>query len=123
MKRRPPRSTRTDTLFPYTTLFRSRQTVNVIFHDAQIRHRCGKVHIHHACKMAVKIVRSDVDIERFRRIGDLHRLPYAIPYGIDNGHVHRLLSEVRQELATAEQGFKSANGQMALPTNQGQKTE
>src|SRR3546814_16390984 len=25
MLRRPPRSTRTDTLFPYTTLFRSRQ--------------------------------------------------------------------------------------------------
>src|SRR3546814_9873943 len=27
MIRRPPRSTRTDTLFPYTTLFRSRSTV------------------------------------------------------------------------------------------------
>src|SRR3546814_20053176 len=27
MIRRPPRSTRTDTLFPYTTLFRSRNTV------------------------------------------------------------------------------------------------
>src|SRR3546814_17744464 len=26
MRRRPPRSTRTDTLFPYTTLFRSRDT-------------------------------------------------------------------------------------------------
>src|SRR3546814_10977427 len=26
MLRRPPRSTRTDTLFPYTTLFRSRKT-------------------------------------------------------------------------------------------------
>src|SRR3546814_3019038 len=26
MLRRPPRSTRTDTLFPYTTLFRSRQS-------------------------------------------------------------------------------------------------
>src|SRR3546814_14327674 len=26
MTRRPPRSTRTDTLFPYTTLFRSRET-------------------------------------------------------------------------------------------------
>src|SRR3546814_11239230 len=25
MKRRPPRSTRTDTLFPYTTLFRSKR--------------------------------------------------------------------------------------------------
>src|SRR3546814_3822634 len=28
MKRRPPRSTRTDTLFPYTTLFRSLQMVH-----------------------------------------------------------------------------------------------
>src|SRR3546814_5025660 len=28
MIRRPPRSTRTDTLFPYTTLFRSRPTTN-----------------------------------------------------------------------------------------------
>src|SRR3546814_8567025 len=27
MKRRPPRTTRTDTLLPYTTLFRSRQEV------------------------------------------------------------------------------------------------
>src|SRR3546814_20051559 len=29
MIRRPPRSTRTDTLFPYTTLFRSRATVQL----------------------------------------------------------------------------------------------
>src|SRR3546814_11093919 len=29
MIRRPPRSTRTDTLFPYTTLFRSRQRMAV----------------------------------------------------------------------------------------------
>src|SRR3546814_10071024 len=28
MIRRPPRSTRTDTLFPYTTLFRSRLTID-----------------------------------------------------------------------------------------------
>src|SRR3546814_9224728 len=27
MRRRPPRSTRTDTLFPYTTLFRSRHQI------------------------------------------------------------------------------------------------
>src|SRR3546814_5558951 len=30
MIRRPPRSTRTDTLFPYTTLFRSACSVNVV---------------------------------------------------------------------------------------------
>src|SRR3546814_18454005 len=29
MIRRPPRSTRTDPLFPYTTLFRSRQTISL----------------------------------------------------------------------------------------------
>src|SRR3546814_13266679 len=36
MIRRPPRSTRTDTLFPYTTLFRSthRETIDVAGTDA-----------------------------------------------------------------------------------------
>src|SRR3546814_8077026 len=38
MIRRPPRSTRTDTLFPYTTLFRSRQLHH--FHQ-QVVHRLG----------------------------------------------------------------------------------
>src|SRR3546814_8754447 len=32
MIRRPPRSTRTDTLFPYTTLFRS-SSRNIVAHD------------------------------------------------------------------------------------------
>src|SRR3546814_9470453 len=35
MLRRPPRSTRTDTLFPYTTLFRSKKNVD----DDEIRRR------------------------------------------------------------------------------------
>src|SRR3546814_14294124 len=38
--RRPPRSTRTDTLFPYTTLFRSRGRVRVDG-DADVRRRAG----------------------------------------------------------------------------------
>src|SRR3546814_9671437 len=33
MRRRPPRSTRTDTLFPYTTLFRSRSAGNACTTD------------------------------------------------------------------------------------------
>src|SRR3546814_10318126 len=36
MIRRPPRSTRTDTLFPYTTLFRSEQVVLVLAHRRQL---------------------------------------------------------------------------------------
>src|SRR3546814_20337271 len=36
MSRRPPRSTRTDTLFPYTTLFRSIAAANVCDEDVQL---------------------------------------------------------------------------------------
>src|SRR3546814_4535323 len=36
MIRRPPRSTRTDTLFPYTTLFRSAIGVDRIDHEARL---------------------------------------------------------------------------------------
>src|SRR3546814_16253261 len=51
MIRRPPRSTRTDTLFPYTTLFRSHQVVlgaagndAVAAVDDHLRHRLGVLH-------------------------------------------------------------------------------
>src|SRR3546814_11808776 len=37
MRRRPPRSTRTDTLFPYTTLFRSLRAVHRDLHRARDR--------------------------------------------------------------------------------------
>src|SRR3546814_11909622 len=37
MIRRPPRSTRTDTLFPYTTLFRSRPLARAALSAAQLR--------------------------------------------------------------------------------------
>src|SRR3546814_8363964 len=36
MIRRPPRSTRTDTLFPYTTLFRSKWLVGGFFEDYEL---------------------------------------------------------------------------------------
>src|SRR3546814_4577078 len=44
MIRRPPRSTRTDTLFPYTTLFRSLDAIDhIAYGSAQYAHeRCAK---------------------------------------------------------------------------------
>src|SRR3546814_1606225 len=36
MIRRPPRSTRTDTLFPYTTLFRSRAAIGAVMEGGRI---------------------------------------------------------------------------------------
>src|SRR3546814_9938608 len=46
MIRRPPRSTRTDTLFPYTTLFRSVGTIggNFFRTRAQAGYRSGNAH-------------------------------------------------------------------------------
>src|SRR3546814_7359438 len=44
MNRRPPRSTRTDTLFPYTTLFRSGLAVDcgcIIQRPRKIKHQTG----------------------------------------------------------------------------------
>src|SRR3546814_12397679 len=47
MIRRPPRSTRTDTLFPYTTLFRSRPDQPTM---GDWLHNYPEDHADHACK-------------------------------------------------------------------------
>src|SRR3546814_20149833 len=56
MIRRPPRSTRTDTLFPYTTLFRS------VVHWARFGHkrRSFPVLLHHAKSRSVRICWPEV---------------------------------------------------------------
>src|SRR3546814_2119922 len=53
MKRRPPRSTRTDTLFPYTTLFRSEpepgrslRLPRLVAPLGRIRTRSGRSNVH-----------------------------------------------------------------------------
>src|SRR3546814_6274302 len=52
MIRRPPRSTRTDTLFPYTTLFRSPITGDYAAKDGWIRLHANAPH-HRAAALAV----------------------------------------------------------------------
>src|SRR3546814_6781628 len=47
MIRPPPRSTRTDTLFPYTTLFRSAQGERFIFMARLKFSRCRRQEAHH----------------------------------------------------------------------------
>src|SRR3546814_3053048 len=56
MIRRPPRSTRTDTLFPYTTLFRSRGSRkhsralrHAVVGDPGCRARCGSAKVRGRC--------------------------------------------------------------------------
>src|SRR3546814_5036232 len=59
MIRRPPRSTRTDTLFPYTTLFRSELT-------ELIRPALGGLIVQRLCglKDQLKIITLDGDLEQ-----------------------------------------------------------
>src|SRR3546814_8393468 len=66
MIRRPPRSTRTDTLFPDTSLFRSR-----------VRHRL---------LLAVDEIAQGLDhggVDRRRLVGSEHRLPARVSAGLD----------------------------------------
>src|SRR3546814_15373667 len=83
MIRRPPRSTRTDTLFPYTTLFRSELryypcgnvTAGIVLgcdHGHMIRRLQGKqprlgCAIARKTFIAIEMVRSDV--EQYRHVG------------------------------------------------------
>src|SRR3546814_4395978 len=66
MRRRPPRSTRTDTLLPYTTLFRSFLRVDVVLQLIQILDlRDAQVHV-----VAVVAERRGV-VRRLQRLGQL----------------------------------------------------
>src|SRR3546814_1396435 len=74
MKRRPPRSTRTDTLFPYTTLFRSAQPHKAIpakfLYDAQ-----GSALFDAICELPEYYPRSE---EHTSELQSLMRISYAV---------------------------------------------
>src|SRR3546814_1036537 len=68
MIRRPPRSTRTDTLFPYTTLFRS------LFRSHRAKSRCrGATH-----NRRVSRLRSTRSEEHTSELQSLMRISYAV---------------------------------------------
>src|SRR3546814_11965232 len=68
MIRRPPRSTRTDTLFPYTTLFRSRHQVVVRQDAAALVHGL----LHHRAQLVASAPR--VVVKRLGQLGHLDQL-------------------------------------------------
>src|SRR3546814_2095148 len=62
MLRRPPRSTRTDTLFPYTTLFRSDRRAR----EPDSRRRLSLYEAHHL--VAAGVAEAGVQLGRARRV-------------------------------------------------------
>src|SRR3546814_1551034 len=74
MIRRPPRSTRTDTLFPYTTLFRSEPAVVVVPAPAgaeRVAHRQLRRRIEHVDPVLAPLHREVEAHRRQRRIDGL----------------------------------------------------
>src|SRR3546814_2393476 len=78
MIRRPPRSTRTDTLFPYTTLFRSKRGQHV---GQDIKHRCAitvvgrTIGAGHHTRQKAQQYRSE---EHTSELQSLMRISYAV---------------------------------------------
>src|SRR3546814_8956299 len=81
MIRRPPRSTRTDTLFPYTTLFRSGHRRGDVgkalledldgLDDLELLARAGRAgdHVHAAVAQAQRLQDVEADLHLLHRIG------------------------------------------------------
>src|SRR3546814_11385026 len=84
MIRRPPRSTRTDTLFPYTTLFRSRGTAgrqSANHRTCQRECRPGRLHAEHAVGLRLDRRvhrRGDRSEEHTSELQSLMRISYAV---------------------------------------------
>src|SRR3546814_10856799 len=90
MIRRPPRSTRTDTLFPYTTLFRSGRDCYLRLRRlddlrsgtrARLRHRLGRIGADH--RLPVRAWAGDADLdhrseEHTSELQSLMRISYAV---------------------------------------------
>src|SRR3546814_4468964 len=69
MRRRPPRSTRTDTLFPYTTLFRSSGDAVHLLHEDAAGRRQGDPRLsehRHAGERAAPAEHAGVPLQRAR---------------------------------------------------------
>src|SRR3546814_8381300 len=83
MIRRPPRSTRTDTLFPYTTLFRSRsprprQPTEDSRRNYPGERRCAAAHSSAHSWLRLRGGRNDRSEEHTSELQSLMRISYAV---------------------------------------------
>src|SRR3546814_9416113 len=79
MIRRPPRSTRTDTLFPYTTLVRSIQNRLLAIGETKNRGvKAGNLHVLRENNMPATLVELGRSEEHTSELQSLMRLSYAV---------------------------------------------
>src|SRR3546814_8737469 len=78
MIRRPPRSTRTDTLFPYTTLFRSECEITMAVEQAQIRMFVLAKRKHGITRKVLNLETGIRSEEHTSELQSLMRISYAV---------------------------------------------
>src|SRR3546814_8785860 len=105
MMRRPPRSTRTDTLFPYTTLFRSIERACSVLVQPLHEVRC-----HADIKGAMLAAGEDVDGGKHRseehtsELQSLMRISYAVfCLKIQNNYITPLVTTQQNQHTTRRQ--------------------
>src|SRR3546814_12127064 len=95
MKRRPPRSTRTDTLFPYTTLFRSAENIYRFLEDTSSSNANPAVLSNFALRRTtarevdhgmtrIRYGSHDGTIEDVKAYGSTQCDAYCVGYQLDN---------------------------------------
>src|SRR3546814_7120463 len=83
MIRRPPRSTRTDTLFPYTTLFRSEDVLRQAQAAMKLAKKSGKLEIYRPgvlreARHRFNLERRERSEEHTSELQSLMRISYAV---------------------------------------------
>src|SRR3546814_8373711 len=79
MIRQPPRSTRTDTLFPYTTLFRSCLRRRRVL-DEEIQQQLHAEIVHRRAEEHRRLFAGEVLVDVERRRGALHQLKFLAQF-------------------------------------------
>src|SRR3546814_11919821 len=83
MIRRPPRSTRTDTLFPYTTLFRSPGILAIAGEERQADRHAGRDKVAET-GVAALIGQVDTEVRAPTGVGHTHISIRLVGLGIDH---------------------------------------
>src|SRR5213082_2798895 len=94
MIRRPPRSTLCQTLFPYTTLFRSGPDALVAIHVGDFRQADRQV--------AVAALLRGVDENVHRAVHRLHPIPHVLGFPLARRHGRELILAVERQVPRLE---------------------
>src|SRR3546814_3652096 len=123
MIRRPPRSTRTDTLFPYTTLFRSRVSRVLPALDISQVYCCSNTHGRNPAAYPARRTAADLPADRRADPSPGGRRPAGGGLTPDLGA--RSCGRARHQSDDSLQGIQPAEGRMRArtPARQGYRSE